>query len=363
MMQYIFYVIWMINIILVICRKKSRLITIVSVLNSQLVFYYCTSSADYALYYRQYKYKDIDIETGYNFLSNIGSNLGLTYNEFLFVMSGICFVIMLYVFSRFSNNYHIFFSIYYIYQFGIDVTQVRNFYATTILVLFFYFLYKGKRLGALILIILSISLHNTMWFYVPLLFINTNIIKKDKLLKYLALFIAMSCIFLKFSGGFFGNVSEILGNIIYNMGYVDKIGYFSTMSENGYLLYFGLYAINLLVINLGKYYLYNNIRDEMKKRQTERLWHFVLLINIYAILCFPLIIINMSFYRFYRNLYLLNIIFMCVCCDSFNKKSIDYYKYIAISMLCFLVYKLPLVHGAELLDNILEGIVNYKLLK
>lgn len=356
MIKYMFYIIWFINIILVISKKKSKIVTVVSVMISQLLFYYSTNSGDYQNYLNDYQYQKASFEYGYNFLTRIAFTLGLTYNEFLFVLSVACFAIILFVFSKFTNNYHIFFSIYFIYQLGVDINQFRNFLACTILFCYLYSLYRKKRILALILIILAISMHNTMWFYVPLLFIDDNILKNDKLLKFIGLLISLCCVFLKYNSNIFVVLSSFASSLISDTGYEEKIGYFSTMSENGYLVYFVLHAINIFIIIIGNYYLIKNIQDKDKKEQLGRLYHFVLFINIYAILSFPLIILNMSFYRLYRNIFLLNIVFICVCRDSFKERSKHYYKFVIMSIVIFFTYKIPLVHLSSSLNTILNGL-------
>lgn len=355
MISIIFYSIWILNILFVLIKKKSKVLTLLSVAVSVWIVYQSTSTADYWIYMKYYQADTSGgIEIGYIFLMRLANMMGLTYNEFLMVISIICFAIIMIVYRQFTDNYQLFFSLYFIYEYAIDITQVRNFVASCLLLLAFYFIVKRKRIFAIVTIAISALMHISMLFYIPLLFINPESYKNRKALKYCSIAIVFMCVALKFGGSRFSALSNLLSTVVGSTDLGDKTSYFYSLSNNGYLLYFALCAVNIAVFMYSRHVIRNNMNQDIVESEMEIILDAGLLINLYCVFSFPFIILNMSFYRLFRNVLLINFMISCIAADSFKKTTTAYYKYILTAFVGNLLYKIPLVHGSSLLTPILE---------
>ncbi len=355
MISVVFYLIWALNVLFVLIKRKSKILTILSIVVSVFIVYKSTSTNDYWVYYKFYQSNTSGgIEIGYTTIMHLAKSFGLSYNDLLLVVSLVCFGILLFIYKKYTDNFQVFFSLYFLYEYALDITQVRNFLASSLLLIVFYFIIKEKRIFAFLVLVIASTMHISMVFYFPLIFLKPESYRNRRVLKYCAIIIAFLCVLLKLAGSRFSALSDILSVAVRSTDLGDKSSYFYSLSNNGYLLYFLLCAVNIFIFMYSRNVILNNIGKNSDVSDVELLLDMGLLINLYCVFSFPFIILNMSFYRLFRNVYIINVMVCCIAADSFKSTTTSYYKYIIVTIMGNLLYKLPWVHGSTLLTPILD---------
>lgn len=362
-MRIVFYIIWALNILCVLLKIKSKILTTISFAFSLVIVYISRSTNDYWNYYILYHgAKNGGVEVGFNCLMNIGNFFGLSYNEFLFILYLSFYTILIIVYRKYTDNFQVFFSLYFIYNYNLDTILVRNFCETVLLLVMFHFMVSKNRKAAILIMIISASIHISSLFYAPLLFIKPGIQNNKKLLKYTVLGIAGMCVVLKLFGNNLNFLSAILGGIMGGSELSDKSSYFSRSSRFGYLLYFMLCFAGIIFFLASKKILEENSSYSCEdflcgKLKINYMLDMAYVFNYYSVFSFPLIILNMSFFRLFRNLYVINFLICCMACDS-CKRTMEYYSYITLGFICNFPYKLPMVHGTKMFDKVLDNFPN-----
>ena len=310
-----------------------------------------TGSNDYDHYVWMYNGWHSDTESGFVDLLELSNKVGLSFAQFQGLILTFCILIDLYVFSRFSDNYNMFFALYCIYQFFSDVNLLRNTLMKSFILLALYFLIKNQKVFFALLIVFASFIHRTAIVYLPLLFFNTDKPISKKTLKILISSITLICSILFIIGNRFEWLYNIAANYYNNS--MEKVNYyFTTSTRFGFLVYFALHlSCLILIINNKKEIMY---LDESIDKQ--KLCNWVYIFNIYALVSFPLIMMNINFFRIYNNLYFVNIISFAVIIDCYNKLTRSYYIKVILFLFINIIYILPIIQGSNQRDLILNSI-------
>ena len=152
------------------------------------------SVADYNVYYTRYtspeKYKTL--EPLYLMLQNLGKWVGLGYNAFLAIMSFLFLLIRMVLIKKMSVRQNFVIGLYLLFPFIMDITQIRMFYATTIVLLGIFFLLQNKKSSDslfVFFVIMATLVHSSCILYLLLLFAKN--IKRLGVDEYIKLCIAV----------------------------------------------------------------------------------------------------------------------------------------------------------------------------
>jgi hypothetical protein len=118
--------------------------------------------------------------------------------------------------------------------------------------------------------------------------------------------------------------------------------YFTTKTHYGFLIYFALFGICLFAIFRTKN---NQIPEYFSEK--EELYRWVLYINCYCIISFPLIMLNNNFYRIYNNIFFLNLFYFASFLDGYNTTTLQYYSKLGQAFCAFYLYRLPFVQAFD----------------
>lgn len=236
----LFCIIWLVNLILVFTKTNSKVVFFITLVVMETIFFCNTTSGDYENYlimYNKRAYFDA-LESGFAWLMNLASNLSLSFNAFQCVICTISLLITLFVFKQFSNNYHFFFSIYFIYQFFYDIDTLRNFFARSLLLLCCFWVFKGERKYFYPLIFCAFLVHHTMIFYLPLFFLMQHKSISMSSLKFCSVIVFLLCIVFLSLGEKFDFMSSFISLDYQEISLKEKMSAYSTKSTRfGSLIY------------------------------------------------------------------------------------------------------------------------------
>ena len=204
-----------------------------------------------------------------------------------------------------------------------DVDQIRNFLSVSLLSNGVYYIYEDKKFKAFMFLVLSSLIHVSMIFYLPLILIKKDNLNINNTFKFIGWSVLLISII-----NFFITDNIFLKNILYKIfSGSGKESYFTTSSNYGFIIFFSMHLLTLLIIYFGKHLLIS--------KNKISIINFILIIDIYVLISFPLVMINMSMYRLFRNLYLLNGICFSLIYDSFSKNKVLLKQWIFVILLIF----------------------------
>lgn len=349
----LFYLILGLNIVYVARKKKNKFLTYVSIGMAIYLSYANKSSGDYNSYVNIYNNQLDYGEFGFGFLADISRSIGFSYNVFQCILCTASLIIILYVFSKFSDNYQLFFALFFISEFFINVNTIRNYVARAFLVLAIYFLLNRKKIKFLISLVFGSLFHVTMVLYLPLIFLDPLKKRDAKKLKNIGIVIGALCVLIFLGGNDFTWLYNITSKLLPSMK--EKLdAYFTTSTRFGFLIYFVLHFGNLFINYKTKYHV-QTVSDGNVK--VDLAYKASVLLNLYTVLFFPLLMMSTSFCRSLNNIFFINVICYATILDSYEFKSRKYLKILLVIILVTLMSTFPFVHGAEQRDSILSGLI------
>ena len=291
----------------------------------------------------EYQFNDF----GYQFLENFFYNDHKV--EFLYfrsLLTLVCFYLIHKTLVYYKVNYHLVLALYMMYMFFMDTIQMRNFFVVSALTYSFKYLCipNTKATVKFVLIIFLVStLHIAA--LVNLLFLLNKYLNK-KFLIYtgvvLGILIFGASLMARFLGG---NLLMVISNMIISDG-TRGSGYLETETR-----YSGIVVTVLIILNL--YYCYKSMkRLELVNNNTK----YVVFSEIFFtsnILLFSFIstlLINISFYRFFRNMFLLQYILYAMYLDSYklsNSNRMVHFIGIFILTLLWFIIDICIVNSYE----------------
>mgnify|MGYP000876111156 FL=1 len=208
-------------IVLVIANMvfpRNKLLTGISFIYMWVLMGWSYGNADYEFYVLRYKSTATyyTLEPLYVILQNIAKSFEFQYSTFLILMSFIFLLIRFFVILKFTDKPNYVISLWMLYPFIMDIVQIRQFYATTIVMLGIYFLFASKKLGSVkfvICVMLATLIHSSNLVYMLLLvpYLWDFSIKKFKRVIFLMVIVSITMLrtgLLKILGQ---NVATMLG--------------------------------------------------------------------------------------------------------------------------------------------------------
>lgn len=300
-------------------KRKSKLLYIMLFMIVWILIGGCYSNADYAIYLNRYKLSvqglNLSTEWGFNFLCYLSNQLGFTYQVFLILISLCGLLLMSSTVFRYTSNYGYVLALYFIFPFLLDAVQIRNFFATSIIVYSIRFLISDSNKDTLcyiLLVLLAASIHYSMLFC--LIFILAKYLHKSNII--IITFSLVILIYIANIGGtdMIFNIASSLANkqVIEEIFHKNFIGYknikmirnsiISTLSIIGFIL-----IKNVVIIKLTKIKDSYNF-DGVNLNTKFKYINIITKINILSFVSIPLIFYSIEFYRIQQNLLLLNYI-------------------------------------------------------
>ena len=352
MVAVLFLFFWILNLVLVLLQKKNAIVAAISFSLIVVICFMNTTTGDYGSYY--YRYVNncyTQLEIGFVWLMKAGSIVGLSFNQFQGIVCVISLLIILFVFSKFSDNYNLFFSLYFIYQYFYDIDTLRNFLARAILVMALYWLFNRRRALFLVGVICGCFIHRSLVVYLPLVLFDFDSTRSKKTIYFISVFILLICTVSFLTGSRFEFIEEFFFSFIKNAGITERVAhYFSKTTRFGFLIYFFLHFVNLMLVK----YSIEQLRV-IGCESDRKFGDFCLFVNLYLIVFFPLIMLSTMYFRFFNNIMVLNFILYSVVADRFPEDNQDYQKYVLVSFGLMLLYRFPIIHASDELIRVLAA--------
>lgn len=322
-MFYIYFVLIAVNFVVGIQGKKSHFLLVLTSLFITLVFVGSRDVADLENYTLNFHYGVDDVMKGgqilfytfNNFCRSIGISFDL-YRLFLTIIGLSCYY---YFVAKFSSTPNLVYSAYLSYLMIMDDVQIRNFVGCAFFTIALSFAIDQSRKWKIkyaFFVIVASLIHSSFWIYLIVLLIPSNLNKVNFVKNIGRIFLLFAII------AFFSRV--FLSEAVLYLSFVDEekvLGYSEHATRYGGLVYAFLHLSAILFIVY--------IRDGglFKKRQNysimsraEKTMHAIVLIDILCIVCIPMVIFSITFYRLIRNLYLINIVGFSVGYIATGKK-------------------------------------------
>ena len=307
----------LLNMLLALTRKHSKVIAMFLLLFMWLLFWGNTMNPDYEAYSSLYSniqhgvavFEKVNMEIGFILIMRLCTLLGLNYTGFLALTTLCCYLMIHSAVKLYCRNYNYVYLLYFIFPFFIDVIQIRNFIVMSILIYSVRFLVMGGVNGKIryaILLLLAATIHRVSLVYLPMILIRSG--KKNIFIYYLAM-----CSIL-FSILFLLNNKEIpiIGPYIeYYIGQSKYLSYFNVKARWGSVLFCYLQISSFIMIMLSKriYYKYNkNLTTTYYCDANRKYINIMYYVNLLLTIYMPLFILNVNFTRIIRNIILLNYI-------------------------------------------------------
>ena len=204
--------IYIVLIILNFKFPRSKVLFAIDFLFMWILMGWNHSTADYSVYLTRYTHPEIykTLEPLYVLLQNLGQSLGMDYNLFLIAMSFLFLFIRMLAIRKLSNKPNIVIALYLMFPFIMDITQVRMFYATSLILLGLVFLLKNTKKDNLIFmafVLMATSIHAACIFYGLLLLVNQIDKKSPKKYAHQLAAIVVIAYLMLFSGALYYVVS------------------------------------------------------------------------------------------------------------------------------------------------------------
>lgn len=319
------------NFFLLLSRKKSKVITFLSLLVIIVLMSGTGSNynfpSDYFNYFNQYQINSNGIdflniqdgttllssEIGMNILMRFGNLLNLDFETFRFGMFSLCiFIIYCVLSAKFNINYHYVLLFYLTYPIILDSEQLANFIALTLLIIGFGWLLREEKLSSILFIffvLLASLIHSSFIVYIPLIAIKLT----NK--KYLVRCVVFISILLIIATVLNNNQIPYISLLINNLGDSRSAIYLVNSTRLGYFFPILLFSINLIMIFVSNKLLSKQISlgetisssNNSEISQVKKIVENVYWIYLVSIIYIPLFIMNINFYRLIRNYLLVNI--------------------------------------------------------
>lgn len=333
MIEAIFYITWITNIILVSIKKRSKLIELGSLCSLIFLFGNNNQNDDYYLYYLSYtNSKSNSSWVGLNIFNSLCEALGLDYQGSRLLIEITAIIVVCILVYYLQGNMHMFIALYLFADQFINIVQMRTYFAALLLAISLVLKSKKKTLLAYLFAILSILFHPVAAFFLPFLIIyRERELTKNQIKNFIFIIfvIYISIFVINLAGGYVPFVSLIISWISNSIGMLGHASYYSdTTTRFGSLIYVILYMANMFGVISSKYVTY---KGEVLQEYNENLDLIAVKANLYASICLPLIVMNMNFYRMYRILNIFNFIYFSYSIKrNYNNYTTIYLKQVII---------------------------------
>lgn len=275
-----------------------KIVLTVIVLFIWITISFSRGNSDYSSY--EYLYNSVSmnglnkqngLEIGQQILFFIGSKIGLQYGQFITIYTSFAIIILLFGLKSLTDNMELTLIFYTIFPMLFDVIQVRNFFASSILVFAFHYLIDDNTSKGIFIytffILVAGTIHTTAYFF--MVFILGRILKGRWFYFFcLTMFMALT-------------LSSFLFSHLFSGIFFDKFATYQSLGQFN-LLNALLYAILFIFLNLILYRVMKNhynssFNDNYKSKLTLLIFKSSLLIST----TYPLVLINSVFFRIFRD--------------------------------------------------------------
>lgn len=355
--------------IIAFIRRNSNIVYYMLMLLLILLMFGNTYNADMNLYIINYEnilessYKG-EFEIGYQLLAKISANLGLSYRQFLLIISILGLGLISSTIKLFTHRISYVLGLYFIYPFIWDVVQIRNFLAMSIIIYGMRYLISENKnyYKYIVCVLIASTVHMSSLFYLFLVLVKINNIRK---LSIGLIFTVIISIF------FMPQILNILSNIVPQIkmqAYTQTETSILTKSLGiGYYIYLViLVKISVDIINkidskgskslrYTKKYTYGKFFIKKKTKDIDP--ESILKICIISSLALYFFINNLNFIRIYRNLYIIYYILFSVTLFKIDNSKLYYKYYILILgfVILTLVIFATVVQTTKIIPQVFEN--------
>ncbi|HCF38842.1 MAG TPA: hypothetical protein DER56_07280 [Thermosipho africanus] len=294
-------------------KKRSKIITAFLIIIMWILFGWNTGNADYYNYNIAYNYFSnspwvYNKELGFQLLCKISNFLGLEYGQFLILTSIIGLLLIRSTVKKYTKNTAFVLSLYFVFPFLLDAVQVRNFLSMSTIIYALRFLIDKRgfyRMKYILFVIVASTFHYAALFY--LTFLLAEVRNTKKLTAY--------CIFISVIG-VLSSYTGIIPKLVSGITSSAKVyGWFTDRMSLGIIIMIIIHMVALFLIHYAKSRIIKGerkikIESKIKKHHYELInldfIDFVYKINIISLLAFVFYTFNMSFFRLYRNIFIMN---------------------------------------------------------
>lgn len=298
MIGYLVIILISINTIMIIRKKNSSVISLLSLICIWLIMGLNTYTDDYPGYMNLYNSQIIGLtmEPGFTLMTVISHRLGFSYDQFLAIFIMITLIVGVVAARKVTNNYHVVICLFVLTALCVNVDEIRQFFSYVLYALALVFLTDDKRgkLKYAITICLASTIQVSSIVLLPFPFIFGKLKNRKSVLRVYFGLIALFCIVVFINGNKIPFLVEIISLVIPE----NKLVYFQTKTNMGFLLFFMANFLNLTVA----YYAMREVnRNEQNYSEKEHKFINNLYDSIlYLSFAMPLCMINSEFLRFFR---------------------------------------------------------------
>lgn len=331
MLRIVFYFIWFSNILLMVTKNKSRIISILSFILSFVLFAGNNMNPDYMVYqwgYNQHTFEGF--EFGFKFLSLQAQHLSLDYQGMLMLVQLVSLVLIWICIRVITSNINAFWAMYFFSQQFIDIIQWRNYFASVFLLCAVTLLYKNKKFFSLIFVAIACSFHITFFVFVPFVLLYNKKAKLKIKNIYIIAFVIITTYIIGYTINLISNI-DILQNSVQVLGMNNRYQYYGIGTRFGSILPFAIYLIDLyliLWISRSEYFLSNNLANIIVK------------LNVFVGIFTPLLLIDINFYRIFRDINIINFVFIAYILDKNTVVDKLYIKQLCVVFVMCTLWKL-----------------------
>ena len=281
--------------------KDKKNIGIISAVLLWLLMGLGKGNVDYRSYEVWYNnYKTVSKELLYTFFERIFNGLHFEYPFFLLCMSGICMYIRYQFASRYTQNLSLVFALYALFPFALDSTQLRFFYASTVVYVGFHFLLSEEKLiigGAkyFVMVIIATLIHTSSILFLVYLLV---LIPWRKLL----FFLSMTLTGIVVTGGYLKKLAVGIGIFGIGKKFVfanrNKANYYAYRFYSRALICVIVVSIVILLILLSE-----NRTEEQNDENRRTLLNAALKINLISVLFIPIYRYAIDVHRVYYQVF------------------------------------------------------------
>ena len=258
---------------------------------------------DYDVYKMMYMYHDYYPNILYAAISDWFSYMGFAFNIFRLLWSIMAIGLIIYVVRRTLDTKEqlCFVSFLIVTQFCIETIQIRNFMVVAFFTLSFYILLLNKRYSCLcylLLMLCAAHIHQIAYAFLPLVMLPIFVKRKNT--RWLLILFMILCVLCSFYHDFI----YIIVNSFPEGGMKTKLITYLLHNKMrwGYILAFVLHScIMTMILIYYKFILVNNFNNIYSKNiKLSYMLKMVLMANIYLMISWPLISIDVTCFRFIR---------------------------------------------------------------
>lgn len=310
------YLITIVLIILGITLKRSKMVFYLLLIWMWILYGWNTNNSDYYNYVFAYDNAEYLMginfyEVGYRWIVYTGKLLGLSYQQFLILVSGIGLSLISSTIKKYSKTPAFVLVLYLISTFFTNVVQVRSFLAVAVIIYAIRYLVDGGKRGIITYVIftfIATSIHFSALFYI--LFVFCQIINK-RVLIIVTLSITVFSYFISTSG--------LVQSIVLSLTDIDKVAiWVSGRNLNSYVFNGLIQVISLYVLtrfnkinNREKVYNHDNYNINGKLLiNKDKYMKTVYEINWIMLVSTVLYVFDGTFVRIFTGIIPLNLIFL-----------------------------------------------------